>query len=258
MPQNPVFAPENITQAPLDTPIDTALDTPIDALPLTASPFAADTALSHSETGLSRRALLGLGIVIGAALSLPALPARADFGYSDVKAMRLLEEIARLESDFFTKAAISAPADALQEREMNALNLIARQDNELMRWFAAARGRFGIAAFDKFYSLNQASSRPLPEYRFGNTIGTTRDALFARAIEIKSVAVGAFHGAVGAANDAELVQAFAALAGVQGRHLAMLQELSGQSPYTPYEAALPLREAATKLSEYGFNAEVLG
>ncbi|PQV64243.1 Ferritin-like domain-containing protein [Abditibacterium utsteinense] len=246
MSQNPVLAPENITDAPFAAPFEVA---PSEVAGLDAS---------HPKAILSRRALLGVGALVGAALCLPALPARADFGYSDVKALRLLEEIAGLEADFFAKAAISAPADGLQEPEMNAINLIARQDNELMRWFKAARGRYGISAFDKFYSLNQASSRPLPSYRFGAATSNTRAGLFSRAIEIKTVAVGAFHGAVGQADDAKLVQAFAALAGVQGRHLAMLQELNGQTPFTPLESAISLREAATKLSEYGFNAEVLG
>lgn len=239
MSHNPVLAPENIPDPPLVAPSESA--SPDD------SPSAS----------LSRRALLGIGALTGLALSLPALPARADFGYSDIKAMRFLEEMANLEADFFARAAMSAPADGLPEREMNTFNLIARQDNELMRWFGAARGKYGISAFDKFYSLNQSASRPMTQYRFGASTSGTRAQLFARALEIKSTAVSAFHGAVGEVNDPKLVQAFAALAGGQGRHLAMLQELDGKSPFTPFESAMSLRQAANKLARYGLSAEAL-
>ncbi len=216
---------------------------------------------SRPATAFSRRALLGFGALVGAALALPALPARADlgysFGYSDLKALRALEELSRLEADFFAKTAISAPIDGLPEREMSAFYLIARQDSELMRWFGAARDRYGIRAFDDFTSLNQAASRPMPEYHFGASTSGTRAELFTRALEVKSIAVSAFHGAVGAARDPKLVQAFAALAGVQGRHLAMLQELNGKTPFVAFESAMSLRDAATKLARYGFNAEAL-
>lgn len=220
------------------------------------SPFPLET--EFSDPTLSRRTLLAAGAVAAAILALPALPARADFAYGDVKTLRFLEEIARLQADFFQKAAISAPADALPERESNALNLLARQDSEVMRWFAAARGKYGVSAFDGPTTLNQASSRPLPNYRFNGETFKNRDTVLTRALEIKTLAVGAFHGAVGEATDPKLVQAFAALGGVQGRHLALLNDIAGQPPFTPFEAALSVAEVATKLAPYGFNSEVIG
>lgn len=215
---------------------------------------------THSDftPALSRRAVLAAGALAAVALTLPAFPARADFNYGDVKTLRLLEEVARLQANFFLKAVMSAPADALAERESSALSLLARQDSELVRWFGSARGKFGLSAFDGPSTLNQASSRRLSEYRFLSETFKNRDTILARAIEIKGLAVSAFHGAVGAAKDPKLVEAFAALGGAQGRHLAMLNELSGQSPFTPFETALSLADVATKLAPYGFNAEVLG
>lgn len=215
---------------------------------------------NHSDLNLSmsRRTLLVAGGLAAVALALPAFPARADFGYGDVKTLRFLEEVARLQADFFQKAAMSAPADALPEREANTINLIARQDAEVMRWFGSARAKYGVSAFDGPSTLNQASSRPLPNYRFSGEPFQNRDRIMARAIEIKTLALGAFHGAVGSSKDPKLIQAFAALGGVQGRHLAMLSELSGQTPFVAFESALSGADVAAQLAPYGFNAEVLG
>lgn len=224
---------------------------------MSQSPLETDSDFASRLT-LSRRAVLAAGAVAAVALALPAFPARADFAYGDVKTLRTLEEITRLQADFFLRAAMSTPAEALAERESNLLSLLARQDAEVVRWFGAARGKYGVSAFDGPSTLNQASSRPVASYRFPLEALEKRDSMLALATEIKTLAVGAFHGAVGAARDPKLVQAFAALGGVQGRHLAMLNEIAGQPPFTPFEAALSPVEAATKLAAYGFNAEVLG
>lgn len=214
---------------------------------------------TDSDFLLSRRAVLAAGALTALALSLPALPARAaEINYSDTKALRFLQELTRLQSDFSLRAALSSPAAALPTRETDALNLIARQDNEVMRWFAAARGKYGVSAFAGPSTLNQASSRPLPQSRFNAGTFTNREQIFARALEIKGLTVGAIHGAVGAAKDPQLVQALAAIGGVQGRHLAMLSELAGQPAFVAFETPLSMREVAGKLAPYGFNTEVIG
>lgn len=225
---------------------------------MSAIPIETTAETEFLDLALSRRALLAAGALTALALTLPALPARAAFVYGDVTTLRFLEEIARLQADFSLKAAMSAPAAALAERESSALSLMARQDAELMNWFGSARNKYGLSAFDGPSTLNQASSRPITQYRFPGETFQNRDTVLARALEIKGLAVGAFHGAVGAAKDPKLVEAFAALGGVQGRHLALLNDFSGQPPYTPFETALSRAEVATKLADYGFNREVLG
>lgn len=226
MPENPVFEPEN------SVPTSTNL--------------------------LSRRSLLAIGAVAGAALALPSLPVRADIPYSDIMALRFLEEVARLEADFFTKAANSVTAEGIQEREMSALSLIARQDADLVRWFKAARQRYKIGAHSTFFTPNLSTSRPMPQYRFGGGTFNTRSGLYSTAISIKETAVGAFHGVVGQADSPDMIQAFAALAGIQGRHAAMLREASGQPSLVAFEAALSRSEVGQRFDAYGFNREVLG
>lgn len=227
MPENPVFEPEN------SVPIST----------------------NH----LSRRSLLAVSALAAAALTLPTLPARAeDYPYSDIMALRFLEEIARLEADFFLKAAGSTTAEGIQENELSAFNQIARQDADLARWFRAARQQNKIGAFSNFYTPNQSISRPVPVYHFGNDIFNTRSGLYSAALSIKETALGAFYGVVNEADSPKMIQAFAALAGVQGRHAAILRELSGQSSLVPFEAVVSRYDAALKFEGYGFNREVLG
>ncbi|RYG62595.1 hypothetical protein EON80_22855 [bacterium] len=207
---------------------------------------------------LTRRNLLALGAAAGIALSLPALPARAvDFTYSDAKAIRFLLEVAQLEYDFFARASVSGTAEALDERESNALAWIAKQDAELVRWCNAAFDRTNMGAASTFFTPNTSTSRPIPTYRFGLKSFEDRASLFASAISIKQIAVGAFHGVVGEAKAPDMIQAFASLAGVQGRHLGVLEELAGQNPFVVTESSLSRNEVAAQLEGYGFNREVL-
>src|SRR5262245_49208353 len=101
------------------------------------------------QTGMSRRGFVALSTAAcgAAALLFSNTPAHA-LGYSDASLLRYLEEVERVELDFFTRAALSGTADGLQERESNALNLLAKQDNEHAYWFKLARRQFGLSAFD--------------------------------------------------------------------------------------------------------------
>ena len=210
-----------------------------------------------AESSNSRRDFLMLGALVGAALVLPQLPAQAAFGYSDTKHLRFLEELQYLQTDFFTKAALSATADGLTEKEMSVFNLLAKQDAEQSRWFANARQRYGISAFNKPFTPNMSSSRLAPTYNFPASTFTSRAALYSRAIEIKEVAVSAFHGVVIRANSDDVIQSIAALAGIQNRHLAILKENAGQNPLVANVAAISPREAANSLAKYKFAPEAL-
>jgi hypothetical protein len=211
-----------------------------------------------SELQISRRNLLALGAVAGVALALPALPARAtDFTYSDATALRFLIQVAELQSDFFTRVSTATTTEALDERESNALAWIAKQDAELVRWCNAAFDRTNMGAAATFFTPNTSTSRPTPTFRFNLNTFDTRAKLYSTAIQVKQTVVGAFHGVVAQADTPDMIQAFASLAGVQGRHLAVLQELSGQVPFVVTEASLSRTEVANNLAAYGFNREIM-
>lgn len=214
-------------------------------------------AQENPESGTTRRGFIALGAAAcgAAALLLNNTPAHA-LGYSDAELLRFLEEVEHLELDFFTRAALSGTADGLQERELYALAALSKQDNEHAYWFKLARQRFGLSAFDKPVEPNQPASRQAPTYKFPSQSFESRASLYTLALSIKETSVGAYYGVIARLKDPEIVQAVASLAGVEGRHLAVLRELSGQSPFVAYEAALDTGDVASRLTKYGFSAEV--
>lgn len=219
---------------------------------------ALQSATSLLNTSLSRRRMMGAGLVAGAALLLSGRrPARA-LGGGESTNLRFLEEVARMQADFFTRVSFSPTVEGMTQREINTFSQLARQDSEQARWFKLARGRYGVRAFDSFYSLNQSSSRPPTFYRFSAQDLSTRAGLYKLAIRLKETAVGAFHGVVGEGGSPELTQAIAALAGVQNRHLAMLSEDAERAPFVAFVPALSQQEVVNRLTRHGFNTEVLG
>jgi len=209
-----------------------------------------------------RRAFLGLSLAAcGAALTLLAAPARSMpdlLDYSDRRALRFLEELQLLQTDFFYRAATAAAAGGMEERERSIISLIAQQDREQAAWFRLVRAKFGLAEFGRTFTPNTSSSRPPRTFMFSNETFTTRVKLFPAARDIKTIAVGAYHGMVMHTKDGEITQALAALAGIQGRHAAALHEISGVNPLpSAFEEALSPQIVLTKLTPYGFQGEAI-
>jgi hypothetical protein len=209
-----------------------------------------------------RRTFLGLSVAAsGAALTLLAAPARSMpdlLDNDDRRALRFLEELELLQTDFFYRAASSAAAYGMEERERSIINLIAEQDREQAAWFRAARAKLGVAEFGRTYTPNTSVSRPPRTFMFSSEMFTTRTKLFPAAREIKSIAVAAYHGMVMRTDDGEITQAIAALAGIEGRHAAALQEISGVNPLpSAFEEALSPQVVLTKLAQHGFRGEAI-
>ena len=209
------------------------------------------------DKSASRRGFLALtAAACGAALILGAAPARA-MNYGDQQLLRYLEEVERVQQEFFTRASLSGTSDGLAEREANTISMVAHQDAEHVSWCVLASQKFGVGATSRTGSSYMESTRPATTYSFPLKSFERRASLFLLALSLKETSVAAYHGAVARANDPEIVQAIASLAGVEGRHLAMMRELVGQDPFVTYEISLSPRQVASKLSGYGFNMEVL-
>lgn len=225
------------------------------------SPIAPDATRAPDELATaSRRAFLRSGLVLGAAtgvvLARSATSAHAfPLVYGDAQRLRFLEEIQALQTDFFRRAAQSATADGLQEREATALNVIAQEDGQQKRWTTIALRKYGGAAFS-MAPLSQSSSKVPKTFNFGADVFNSRENLLKAAIQIKSIAVGVWTDAAGGANAAELSSALASLGGVQNRHLALLQEVSGQNALIAMVAPTTPRQALRALADYGFSTEV--
>jgi len=204
-----------------------------------------------SRFGATRRNLLALGAVAGVAtIVLPVLPARAvDFGMASE--LKFLENANFFQHQFFSRALQSGTIDGISPAEGKAILTIANEDSEQARWISAVRAARGLMPMRN----SASSSLTEPNFNVGSTYGT-RQKFFDSALTIKATTVGAFHGIVGKGGKPDMVQAIAALAGVQNRHLAMLREMNGLDPFDTYVQAISMREAGNILSRYGFDTEV--
>lgn len=216
-------------------------ESPLDSLsqPVSAVPSSGDP--------ISRRSALTLGAIAGvAALTLPRLSARAlDLGLPSE--MKFLENAAHLQNQFFSRALMSTALDDLTTRDTVTVDTIAREDGEQARWFRLARARGGVLAGVG----TMPASLTAPTFTINAGTYADREKFFDSAIKIKTASVGAFHGIVGAGGKPEIVQAIAALAGVQNRHLAMLLELAGKDPFVTYVEPMSLQAAGNALSKFG-------
>ena len=195
----------------------------------------------------TRRNLLALGAVAGAAaVLLPALPARAaDAGLG--AQLNFLQAAQYFSSQFFSRALQSGTIEDLSPAAGKTLLTIANQDNEQARWINAVRAQRGLMPARP----NAPVSLTEPNFTVAGAYGD-RARFFDSALAIKTASVGAFHGIVGQGGKADMVQAIAALAGVQNRHLAMLREVAGVDPFDTYVQAVSMREASKTLAKYGF------
>ena len=209
----------------------------------------------------SRRAALILGAALPAGLLLArAGTARADasFGHSEVRAVQYLEELEELQTEFFSRVAASSAFDGMEGRERDVFAAIATQDREHSEWFRLARRKYGLAEHSAPFTPNLSQSRAVPLYNFPLDAFTTRARLIPVASQIKDAAVGAYHAFVGSVGNADVAQALAALAGVEGRHAAALHEIGATvSLPTAFEAVVTPETAARTLERFGFRGEAI-
>ena len=226
------------------------------SIPVEGNPLLHETV--DEAASPSRRNLLALGLLAGGALfALPAQPAQA-VGYTEVQALRFLEEIELLQTDFFNRISASTAFDGMEDRERNVLNLIAMHDREHSEWFRLARRKFGIQEFGRMYTPNASSTRPPRMFSFPLEAFKTRATLFPLAASIKDTAVGAYHAMVGSVGDGEIIEALAALAGIEGRHAAALREISGVNSLPgAFESVVDEQEVARRFRPYGFRGEAI-
>jgi hypothetical protein len=223
-----------------------------------------DSTASQSHDGVaqpSRRAALLLGAAIPAGLLLArASAARADasFGHSETRAVQFLEELETFQADFFGRVAASAAFDGMEGRERDVFSAIANHDREHQQWFQLARRKYGVAEHARVYTPNLSQSRAVPIYNFPLDAFETRAKLMPVASRIKDLATGVYHSFVGSVGDADVAQALAALAGIEGRHAATLHEIGGTNSLpSAMEAVISPETAANELERYGFRGEAI-
>ena len=209
----------------------------------------------------ARRRLLGMGVLGGAALAtgvLSAKPAGADivdfldkFLDLDPIVINFAYRLEELQADFFERAAYSKGFGQMSAREQGAINLIAMQDREQFEALGKLRQKLGIKNYDHYDQPNASASPSPRKFSFGSAF-SSRDELLKTAVEIKGLAVASYHGSVNLIDRGNLTLA-AAIAGTDGRHLAVLREIAGMDPVpSSFEEAKSPQETGRELGKYGF------
>lgn len=209
----------------------------------------------------ARRRLLGMGVLGGAALAtgvLSAKPASADivdfldkFLDLDPIVINFAYRMEELQAEFFTRAISSKGFGQMSGREQGAIALIAQQDREQFEALGKLRQRLSVKNYDHYDQPNASASPSPRDFTFGNAFNS-RSELLNTAVEIKGLSVASYHGAVNLIDRGNLTLA-AAIAGTDGRHLAVLRELAGMDPVpSSFEEAKSPQETGRILGKYGF------
>jgi hypothetical protein len=224
----------------------------------TSAEVASPEVASPEVKSPARRNLFAMGALAAAGVALAGVPARADFGwdYGDAQALRFLEELELLQTDFYTRAALSAAGASLDGRQSDAIRLVAQQDGEQLDWIRRARGKLGVAEYGRFYQPNTAMSRPHRSFTFSGRVFEDRGQMLSFAVDLKETAVAAYQSAVALTDSAALTQAVAALAGIESRHAAALREANGDNPLPrAFETQLSPTDVLHRLASFGFRGE---
>jgi hypothetical protein len=224
-------------------------------------------ALSEVRAGkdasaLSRRQFLLLGAAAcGAAAIGASTPAQADILdtlnkvlYLDDIVLNYAHEMEELQYNFFTRGIAGRGYNDLEARERSMMAFIANQDREHFEALERTRDLRAAKGGGNFETPNASSSRQPRIFQFPRNAFRNRESLMAEAIAVKQNSVFAYHGAVDLVKDKRLLARAAAIAGVDGRHLAVLREMAGQPPVpTPFEGQVSPQIIGNRLARYGFN-----
>ncbi len=230
----------------------------------TPSDVASLDAASLDVASPQRRQLLAMGAAVSAAglllgSSLGAAPAQADtlrglkgFLYLDPLVVNFAYEMEELESEFFRRSLDSRAYSLLTDREQDVFTTIAYEDKQHFEEIGKFRQSHAYKSAGNLETPNASSSRRPGLFSFGDAFNS-RAHLFDTALDIKQTVLYAYHGAVDIVAKDTLMLA-AAIAGVEGRHAAVLREINGMDPVpSPFETRMYPDEVGHKLAKYGFN-----
>ena len=214
---------------------------------------------SALPSGLSRRALLGTAAFAGAGILLAGKAGHADIlrsvrgvVYLDPLVQNFAFEMEELECDFFRRSMDSKAYKEMPLRARSAINQIAMDDMAHFEMLKELRARTGNRGASGSETRNTVSTRRPREFKYPSKAFATPEGWMETALNIKTTVLQAYHGAVDLV-DKDTLKLAAAIAGVEGRHLAVLLEIANQDPVpSPFEGAISSQKAGNILARYGF------
>ncbi len=220
------------------------------------NPVQGLTAMSSTRRQLIAMATVACGATVASAMFKPAqadLVAKiGKLFYLDSIVLNFAFEMEELQKDLYTRLATSKGYGYLDGRERNLISLFAQQDSEHFDVLNAARDSFGYQDAGSTETLNTFASRRARFFKYPAL--NDRESVLNTALDVKETVLFGYHGAVGIVRSKQLLAVAAAIAGVEGRHAAVLRQTIGLKPATaPFEGAYAAQHTGYKLGKYGFN-----
>lgn len=207
----------------------------------------------------ARRQFFALATAIGGAAFAGALfrPARADLVaslgkifYLDPTVLNFAFAIEELEADFFSRVTRSPGYNLLSAPVRSAFGLMGEQDEAHRELLNTLRDEFQARDAGTFETPNTSEPRPMRLFTYPSL--KTREQILNTALDIKENALFTYHGAASLLGNKKLLGQAVAIAGVEGRHVAVLRELSGLDPVpAPFEGAITAQAAGNHFARYG-------
>lgn len=225
--------------------------------------------VSTGDSALSRRAFLMRALCAGGIVAAGAAglapnplspkPAQADildflsriYDFNPV-VLNFAHEMEELQAEFFERASVSMAVNKMDAKERGLIYTIAGHDrahfkilDEVQRMTASKNGGARV-------TMHSSTTQRPRIFTFPANVFDSRENLLPAAVELKELCVSAYHGAVHLIG-ADLLTPAAAIAGVDGRHLAVLREVAGLDPVPfSFENQVSAQTIGSKLGRYGF------
>lgn len=209
----------------------------------------------------ARRQFFALATAVGGVALAGAIynPAQADIVatlnrifYLDPTVLNFAFAIEELESDFFARSFRTFGYRQLSGAERTAFSAMAQQDEAHKTILDQIRDVSGFKDAGAFETLNASQSRR-PRI-FSYPMLNTREDLLRAALDIKENATFTYHGAASLVRNKSLLSTAVAIAGIEGRHVAVLRDALGMDPVpAPFEGAITASSAGKKFAKYGLN-----
>lgn len=169
----------------------------------------------------------------------------------DPVVLNFAHEMEELQADFFERASSSRAIDKLDVAQRNVIYGIANQDRAHFEALDNLTAMLATRNGGAMRTQHASATRRPRMFTFGDAFSNP-EKLLASSVELKELCVSAYHGAVHLVGGGLLTPA-AAIAGVDGRHLAVLREVSGLDPVPfSFENQVSPHPIGNKLSRYGF------
>lgn len=220
-----------------------------------ASPLSGLTNMSTTRRQLLAMATVTCGATVAAAIFNPA---RADLVakigkliYLDPTVLNFAFEMEELEKDLYSRLSRSRGWGYLTGQERNYISLFAQQDTDHFDVLNTARNALGFQDAGVSETPNSFASRRARFFTYPKL--DTREDVLNTVLDVKETVLFGYHGAVGVVRNKEILKTAAAIAGVEGRHAAILRQAIGLNPVpAAFEGAYAAQHTGYKLAKYGF------